>query len=147
MGDSTTIFTSPDGVLWTDRSFITNYNLPDNEPRLVFIYEDGRWVERLYRDNNYLSSVAYGKNQCVVVGRNGMIFSSPDGTRWTKGSYVTANSLESIAYGNNQFIAVGRDGVIVTSPNGITWTQQSSGTVYELYGITYGNNQFVVVER
>jgi hypothetical protein len=112
------VYTSPDGVSWTERTSGT--------------------TERLYR-------VAYGKNIFVAVGWNGNIFTSPDGVSWAQQTSPTGNTLYGVSYGNGTFIAVGHNGTIITSTNGITWTKSTSGTTELLEGAGFGNNRFVAV--
>jgi len=92
-----------------------------------------------------LFSIAYGGSQFVVVGEEGSILSSPDGTTWTNRSPGAGNSLASVAFGASLFVAVGQSGSILTSPDGTTWTATNSGTASHLSSVTYGGSQFMAV--
>jgi len=91
------------------------------------------------------------KGLFVVVGDNGTILTSPDGTTWTQrtsppGPFGARVHLYDVTYGNGLFVTVGGDnGTILTSPDGTTWAKRNSGTSNDLYGVTYGNGLFVTV--
>jgi len=70
VGNSGTILTSSDGILWTKRT-------------------SGKW--------EYLSGVTYGNSTFVTVGFSGTILTSPDGTTWTSRTSGTTNNLEDIS--------------------------------------------------
>jgi photosystem II stability/assembly factor-like uncharacterized protein len=89
--------------------------------------------------------VMYAAGRYVVVGDEGIIYSSNDGAVWTKRNSGTTAILRSITYGAGSFVAVGDTGTILTSPDGAVWTKMSSHTTYPLYSVTYGANAFVVV--
>jgi photosystem II stability/assembly factor-like uncharacterized protein len=81
----------------------------------------------------------------VIIGDNGIIVSSADGTTWQAQTSNTSEHLSSIVYGNGLFVCVGYSGTTITSSNGTTWTKQASNTSDNLYSIIYGNGLFVVV--
>jgi hypothetical protein len=96
---------------------------------------------------NSLESIAYGNNQFIAVGRDGVIVTSPNGITWTQQSSGTVYELYGITYGNNQFVVVGRFGTILTSPDGVTWTIIRFEYSYELRSVVFGNKEFVAVGR
>ena len=69
VGQSGTIFTSPDGTTWTERTSGTS--------------------EKLY-------VVTYGNGTFVVEGENGTILTSLDGTTWTERTSGTSNHLYDV---------------------------------------------------
>ncbi len=91
----------------------------------------------------------------VLVGENGLVYSSTNATTWTAGSIsgspITTN-INSVAYGNGIFIAVGDKigssssdpGLILKSTNGTTWTNVSSVyfTSDNLNKVTYGSDGY-----
>ncbi|UCH95029.1 MAG: hypothetical protein JSV88_32905 [Candidatus Aminicenantes bacterium] len=81
----------------------------------------------------------------VVVGDDGLIFTSSDGKNWTKRAAGTTKNLYGAGYGNGLFVAAGYGGTILTSPDGITWTQRDSKLTAGLWGVAYGNSTYVVV--
>jgi len=72
VGNSGTILTSSDGILWTKRT-------------------SGKW--------EYLSGVTSGNGLFVTVGSLlGIILTSPDGNSWTKRTYGTSKYLRGVTY-------------------------------------------------
>jgi len=120
VGGNGAIFTSPDGLAWTKRSF-PGSSSPD------------------------FNGVAYGADRYVAVGYGGLIATSPDGVNWTTQTSPTNRELNAVAYGRGLFVAVGAGGTILTSEDGESWTSQNSGTAASLTGVTYGNDRFVAV--
>jgi hypothetical protein len=118
VGDSGTILTSPDGIVWTNGS--------------------SKISETLY-------GITYNNSTFVAVGSNGTILTSPDGITWVSRFSGTNEQLSGITYGNNTFVAVGNNGTILTSPDGITWVSRSLGPYTQLSGVTFGNKTFVAV--
>ena len=111
VGNSGTILTSPDGILWTKRT-------------------SGKW--------EYLSGVTSGNGLFVTVGNLiGIILTSSDGNSWTKRTSGTWVYLRGVTSGNGLFVTVGESGTILTSPDGNSWTKRTSGTSKYLRGVTY----------
>ena len=88
-------------------------------------------------------------NIFVIVGANGTIMTSPDGTTWTSRTSGVSNNLISVTYSKelNLFIAVGVSGTILTSPDGENWTSRTSGVSAQLRDVVYSDelNLFVVI--
>ena len=110
VGWSGRLFTSQDGMEWTERSSGTSDNLKD------VIFENGSFL---------------------VVGNSGTMLSSKDGISWVERSSGTSKTLNAAAYGNNIYVVVGELGTIITSPDGTTWTERDSGNSNYLRGITF----------
>jgi hypothetical protein len=116
------IYTSANGVAWSDRTC----------RKANGAYCWGR-----------LFDVTFGNGLFVAVGSG--ILTSPDGLNWTFGTLDYSEGIYSIAYGNGLFVAMGYDGSVLTSQNGIDWvisaklTHTPSGN----RGIAFGNGLFV----
>ena len=112
LSSSAGIWTSSDGVNWTDRSVPGVGGL----------------------------SLGYGNGMLVGVGGNGVIYRSTDlGQNWTTPASGTTQTLRSVAYGNGRFVVVGSGGTVLTSTDdGATWVAQASGTGGDL-NVTFGN--------
>ncbi|MBV8633066.1 MAG: DUF4214 domain-containing protein [Burkholderiaceae bacterium] len=93
-GLSGALFSSPDGLNWTQHSITT--------------------------DDLY--GITWSGTQFVAVGA-GVILTSPDGTNWATHDAGTASHLYGVTWSGTQFVAVG-EGAIVTSKDGATWTPQ-----------------------
>jgi hypothetical protein len=120
------IWTSPDGVNWTQRGNYTNgVDLPG------------------------FSYVAYGGGQFVAGGTivdsytpqlDPLIYSSPDGTNWV--SHDVKFALSSMTFGNGQFIGVGfgtsmRSGVIGKLGASLSPNTGVQGTITGVTGQNY----------
>ncbi len=110
VGWSGRLFTSQDGIEWTERSSGTSDNLKD------VIFENGSFL---------------------VVGNSGTMLSSKDGISWAERSSGTSKTLNAAAYGNNTYVVVGDLGTIITSPDGMNWTERDSGNSNYLRGVTF----------
>lgn len=122
VGLSGAIFTSPDGIQWTQRQSNTT---------------------------EWLQGVAYGNGRFVAVGSGGTIVTSEDGLTWTSRAGGAGVFLEGVTYGGGRFVAVGvsgGSGKILTSEDGLTWSAATApGGVQELRGVAYGNGAYVAV--
>jgi hypothetical protein len=109
------VATSPDGVTWTLRTGVGNYN-----------------------------GMTYGNGLFVAVGASGSLQTSPDGVTWTsRTSNFGFSAINSVAFGNGTFVAVGQAGKIATSTNGTSWTLQTSPIGSEIFSVGFGNGLFV----
>ena len=118
-GEAGSVFTSPDGTNWTERSAVTA---------------------------NFLSSVAVGGGTCIAVGDNGtLIRSVNEGVSWSSPVAMgTTDWLYRVRWIENQFVVVGENGSIYTSSDGITWNPRTSGTTRWLTDVTYIDGQWFV---
>ena len=78
-----------------------------------------------------------GNGLFVVVGEDGIIFTSSDGNSWTERTSGTSEDLYEVTYGNGLFVVVGENGTIITSPDEYFWTERTSVTSVDLFGVTY----------
>ncbi|HEY3856531.1 MAG TPA: hypothetical protein VGO67_19270 [Verrucomicrobiae bacterium] len=83
---------------------------------------------------NDLAGTCAFDNSFFLVGGNGTILSSSDGTNWNALTSGTTKYLSGIARLTNGLLAVtGDDGTILTSSDGTNWTSQVSGTKNWIY--------------
>lgn len=95
---------------------------------------------------NDLAGVCTFSNNFYLVGGNGTILSSPDGTNWDRQTSGTANYLSGISpYTNGLLVSSGNEGTIVTSPDGVHWTKQTSGTTNWLYRLRCLDGQLLAM--
>jgi hypothetical protein len=123
-GTGNRVWTSPDGVTWTNRNSAA--------------------------DNNWIS-VAYGNGLWVAVSASGVgnrVMTSPDGVLWTSRTSAADNDWRSVAYGNGLWVAVSNTGtgnrVMTSSDGGSTWTPRSAAD-NGWQSVAYGNGLWVAV--
>ena len=112
------VFTSTDGLTWTDTKVLP------------------------------ILSLAYGNNTYVETSGNGAILSSADGLNGTAVSNPApvSEDLYSVAYGNGRFVATGDKGSIVMSTSGAlnSWTKQVSGNTRDrISKVIFAGQRFV----
>jgi hypothetical protein len=144
------LFTSPDGITWTERAVSPP---PCKES----------WGNQI---NLQLKAITFGNGMFVAVGciicseaskdkENYLVryqvLVSKDGINWQWIAIETPDTanqccLEAITYGNGLFITVGGF-CVFTSSDGITWSDRGPQVLadYLLHGIAYANNRFVTV--
>ena len=121
VGDHGSIFTSTDGMIWTDRSVPTTGGF---------------------------RGVAYGSGVYVAVGDIGA--TSNDGMSWSLNSGNPPVQLQRVVYGNGVFVAAGDSGSpfystpsLYSSVDGMNWRLRwSSGDLYAPT-LAYGNGEFL----
>jgi hypothetical protein len=84
-----------------------------------------------------LNGVASTVYSTAVVGSNGTVLQSADGSTWTHPDARTSAHLNAIVASSgvlpsNQFVAVGDSGVAFTSPDGLNWTARTTHTSQNL---------------
>ena len=94
-----------------------------------------------------LQGIAWSGDRYVVVGENGVIFSSEDGDNWQGRESGTRQHLLDVAWGEDRFVAVGFEGTVIESPDGVEWHPLASGTQQILTSVAWGNGRFAVVGR
>lgn len=115
--DTAAIFTSVDGVTWT------NFPSPTNA---------------------VLTDVAYGDSNFVAVGNGGAIVSSSDGANWTLHDSGTNSNLLGVVFGQHSFVARSGGGVLQSDPfiqvglgSGLPAQLTISGPTGTVYSVEY----------
>jgi hypothetical protein len=95
---------------------------------------------------NDLAGICAFNSNFFLIGGNGTILNSPDGTNWTKRSSGTANYLSGIAaFTNGLLVLTGNEGAILTSPDGTNWASHPPGTTNWLYRLRCLNGRLLAV--
>ena len=153
---------SPDGVAWSRKN--------DNEVLNRISYGNGKYVgignSKTYStivktstngvtwqpqtvnvpDSLWQADITFGSGKFVLVGNQGLILYSANGTNWTKSISGVTSSLRSVLFSNGRFIAAGDNGTILYSSDGVTWTPASSTESKDsLQDLAYGDGQIVGV--
>lgn len=96
------IYTSPDGLTWTNRQAIS---IPNAGYQIV-------WCE--------------AAQKFVYVATNGVIYTSVDGITWTNPGSAGAGNGGFMTDGRSGLLMNGTDNKIWTSIDGVNWTQQTT---------------------
>jgi photosystem II stability/assembly factor-like uncharacterized protein len=132
------------GVAWIGNQFVA-VGGSSGLPGVIVSSGDGiTWTGR-EAGATPLRGVASSGSQVVIVGANGVAFTSPDGLGWTAQSTGTASNLNRVAWVDTQFVAVGDKGTILSSPDGVTWALRSSKTVVNLSDAMFSQGHIFVV--
>lgn len=161
-GESRTVWTSVDGVNWTNPApeLSTPYfadvavaygngafvAVAGNSGDVLTSFDGSNWTVRQLETNQdapiYFRDVTYGNGRFVAVSAQA-VASSSDGVTWT---YVRTNQgLFHVCSGNGKFVAVGGFGTIGTSTDGTNWTINSSPELGPLWDVAFGAGYFVAV--
>ena len=81
----------------------------------------------------------------MVVGTNGAIRKSTDGSTWVAIPSGTSNTFYGLNYLNGNFVASGANGTVVTSTDGVNWVVRATDTTAQLICAAYGNDKYVVI--
>lgn len=159
-GIGNSVFTSPDGNSWTQRTspdttsawrsitwgdgkFVAVADLGTN--RIMTSTDGTTWVANAALATDAWRSVTYSPelDLFVAVATSGTnrVMTSPDGTTWTPRTAAEANSWTNITWSPERdlFVAVATDGAnrVMTSPNGIDWTARSASAANTWRSVTW----------
>jgi hypothetical protein len=123
------IFTSQDGITWTQR-----------EPNITTSLNDVIWIG----------------GQFIAVGDGGAVITSPDGISWTSRSIpsVASPTLNGVTGSSSHLVAVGTQidqtsgntvTLVLTSPDGINWAVVPLTVQAALNAVVWSGSQFVAV--
>ena len=120
-----------DIILVGDQGFIAWS--PDNETDRY-----GSFWTKVSNTTSNLMGTVHGNSIYVIVGDNGTILTSDNGSTWTSKADGRTDNLSEVTFGNNTFMAVGDNGTIrSSSDNGTTWDNRTSGTTVNLRGVGF----------
>ncbi len=94
---------------------------------------------------NDLQGVTFHDGRYWVVGGQGVVLSSTNGSAWSRGSAPTPSFLSSIAGYPDGLVATGDDGTIVRSSDGSDWSLVPSETSNWLYRVRFLNGQLIAL--
>lgn len=159
-GTSTTyVFTSADGLGWSLQGTITGlrgaciaqgagiYVICDGFGKASVSNDLITWTAPAYAMGTGaegITSIVFAFSVFVIVGTNGKILTSANGTAWTAQTSGTTQLLQCVKLLNGILVAVGLAGTIRTSTNATTWTGTTAGST-SFSSVTYGNGLYVVV--
>lgn len=104
------------------------------------LYEDSNTTRNLF-GVTWSPSLA----KFVVVGEEGALLTSPNGTTWTVIPAITSETLYGVAWSGSKFVAVGSNGKILISSIGAAWSSVTSGTTRNLRAVTWSSSMSLFV--
>ena len=102
------------------------------------------WTTVSLGTDYWLYRVRWIDNQFIVVGQNGLIYTSPDAMTWTLRASGTTSWLTDITSVDGTWFVTGYQGTLLSSTNRATWSAVPSPTIKSLYAATTQNGQLVV---
>ncbi|MDH5785412.1 MAG: hypothetical protein OEZ16_07360, partial [Chromatiales bacterium] len=162
--DSGRIFTSADGISWTERATGLSKTLNGlfNDGNQSIVYGDlGAFKVSTDVINwnspeghggyGVRSAASDGGSGWVVVARTGIVGRSTDGVNWNWlsrpcSTWTTGENWMDLAYGNGKYVAVGQEGCIMNSvDDGATWSEITPPVSDQLNDVIWDGAQFVAV--
>jgi hypothetical protein len=156
-GDSGMIFTSPDGIAWTQRnSGVGSFNdLSFANDRFTAVGSGGTlwqsgdgvsWAYPTSRQSQHLFGVGFALGRFTAVGEGSAIIAPSANGEWTSSVAVTTHDLRAVTFGGDQLVAVGERSEGVRSTDGMTWSSSpviSGSPDTRFNSVTYGNGTYV----
>lgn len=164
------IWTSPDGVTWTN-SVPVDANNTQSWATVAWIngkgYASGfdsgtntvlsktsdaatggsgtTWTDSTMPAQVQSIAVNDDHSRLLAVGYSGIFLNSTDnGATWTAAALTAKPNFSEVAFGNGKFVAVALDGSIWSTTNGTTWGFVTSAPV-SLNSLVRAGNQFIAV--
>lgn len=91
---------------------------------VIFTSADGlAWTQRTGSSTRHVRGLAGQSRGAVAVGRRGLILTAQDGQKWQRLDGITQEDLNAIVYHKTRYVAVGgtASSFIATSTNGVDW--------------------------
>jgi hypothetical protein len=156
-GEAGKIFTSLNGTNWLERTTPTvNFlsSVAIGATACVSVGANGTllragangatWTTVSLGTAYWLYRVRWIDNQFIVVGQNGLIYTSPDATTWTLRASGTTAWLTDATSVDGTWFVTGYQGTLLSSTNTVTWSAVPAPTIKSLYAATTQNGQLVV---
>lgn len=156
------VYSSPDGVTWTQRLSDPGVNINvsgASSTKIIVAAPPNRYytsTDGITWSNLFFSpflgdptDVVWTGSLFVMVGytsSNGLILTSPDGITWTQRLSVASGFFSSVAWSGSLLVATG-SGVVATSPDGVTWTIVASGTGTGYTQVTWLTSRFLATNN
>ena len=161
-GNNGTVLSSAEGTTWTIKYTNNNFDLINilYVSQIKKILATGTNGVRLFSEDlenwelyagitETVTSVCYSEKLDLycLVGFNGYIATSEDGTTWIQRTSGVSFKLRKVKYNNyiEKFIAVGESQNILISEDGINWTTSSTGTQTSFNDFAFYENTIILV--
>ena len=156
-GDIGKIFTSTDGTNWTPRAtpttnFLSSVAIGPNA--CVAVGKQGtllragldatNWTSVSVGTTNWLYRVRWLNGQFVVVGQNGVIYTSDNATNWTHRASGTTRWLNDVAFLDGKWFIAGNQATLLSSTDLVNWIPLPLPTIKSLYAAATQDGQLVL---
>ena len=156
-GDTGKIYTSFDSTNWVSRTtptlnFLSSVAIGANV--CVAVGANGTllrsgtngatWTLVPMGTSSWLYRVRWLDNQFVVVGQNGLIYTSSDAITWTARQSRTTRWLTDVSRVGENWFATGYQGTLLCSTNLSSWSPVPVPTIKSLYASSTQNGQLVI---
>jgi hypothetical protein len=121
-----------------DLSFANELYFLTGGQGVIFTSPNGiGWTQRAGASTRQLRSLAEGPSGLVAVGKSGLLLTSPHGTNWTRREGITRADLADVSAHAGRYVAVGgtTNALVLISSNTTQWDTISSDTHGPLQGI------------
>lgn len=105
----------------------------------------GSWSSRVNGIKSNLRAAAFGNGRWVVVGDNGVIYTSTNTIDWVPCANPLTANLYDVAYAGGLWVAVGDASVVLTSTDGQNWTQRTAPAGLSLRAVAFGDDRWIAV--
>ncbi len=156
-GDNGMIFTSPDGITWTQRSsgsgsfndlnFANDLFTAVGSGGTLWQSQDGvNWAYPISHQSQNLFGVGVAFGRFIAVGEASSILAPSANGEWSSSVAATTHDLRAVTSGGGRLVAVGARSEAVRSSDGMTWSSSPviSGSPDTWFNsLTYGNGTYV----
>lgn len=156
-GDFGRIYTSSDGSNWITRTTPTTNFLSSvtafpggwiaagNRGALLRSGPDAAaWTSVTLGTTNWLYRVRWLGDQLLVLGQNGAIYTSQNGTNWLARTSGTTRWLNDATFLDGTWFVIGNQGTLLSSTNLANWTPLPVPTIKSLYSAAVWDGQLVI---
>jgi len=146
------VWTSPDGVVWTERipsQETSSYDIPWSA-----VWTGQKWVVNgtftsadgvSWKDWRFsLLAVATSGETAVAAGGDGVILSSNNGVDWVRRQSPTAAALNSVTWTGERFVVAG-ERTVLASPDGVTWQALATGLDADMRRVSWTGSRHEAV--
>lgn len=164
MGVGSAIYTSPDGITWTQQTLPAG--LLSSQVLRAVAWSGSRfmaagdwgviltstngvdWSDVNVAADQFIQAMTWANNTFVAVGANGqvLLYSETPATGWNVIRYhLPSTEIRSVSRGADKFVAVGQGGTVLTSTDTTLWTAVNVAPFRDLSDIVWTGSQYVAV--
>jgi hypothetical protein len=145
------VATIPGSVTFNGGTYATvsgasRYVVVGNAGALAVSNDGVQWTSTTLPVSVNLRAIAWTGSRFVIVGDNGTIYTSPNGTTIDNNpTSAITGTLRSVAVSSTGEVVVVGDAGIESSPDGLSWHARDPAGAAALFDVSYLNSEFVAV--